>query len=144
MKHKTQGKPALVIALGAPADNAGGVAGDPTARAKAGSPHEGGEFSPDADNMDTVPLDALAMPDDQEQMQPPQVGDVVNYQVTGKVTAIEGDVAKVLRTSINGQDLPGQPEETNGDNDNPENANQDQDGDESAGLRREAAGIGMM
>lgn len=54
---------------------------------------------------DCVPLDALAMPDEQEQMQPPSVGDEVNYQVTGKVTRIEGENAYVQKKSINGQEV---------------------------------------
>lgn len=55
-------------------------------------------------NTDTVSLASLSMPDDKEQMTPPAVGDEVNYQVTGKVTAINGDMATIERTSINGQD----------------------------------------
>ncbi|MDE2020040.1 MAG: hypothetical protein KGJ13_06880 [Patescibacteria group bacterium] len=62
-----------------------------------------------AENVDTVPMAALAMPDDQQQMQPPEVGDEVNYQVTGKVVSIEGDFAKIQRTSINGQEIPDAP-----------------------------------
>ena len=46
---------------------------------------------------------------------------MVNYQVTGKVVAIEGNDAKVQRQSINGQDLPGSDNESN-DNDNPSSA----------------------
>ena len=54
---------------------------------------------------DTVPIDALAMPDDKEQMTPPEVGDEVNYSVTGKVTAINGGMATIERTAINGNDI---------------------------------------
>ena len=117
-----------MIALGAPADDAGkmGLGGDLNAESQ-------------ANNVDTVPLDTLAMPDDQEQMQPPEVGDVVNYQVTGKVVAIEGNMAKVERQSINGQDLPNAPQD-DGQDANPTDAN-DQEGQ---GLRDQAAGIGMM
>lgn len=61
---------------------------------------------PDAEpagSTDTVPLALLSMPDDTEKMQPPAVGDEVNYQVTGKVTAINGGNAVIERTTINGQ-----------------------------------------
>lgn len=85
----------------------------------------------------------LSMPDDQEQMQPPEVGDVVNYQVTGKVVAIEGSYAEIQRQSINGQELQDD-NETNGDNDNPQNANQSADGDDGQSLRNDAAGIGAL
>jgi hypothetical protein len=139
MKHKTNG-PGLIVALGAPSDNAGkmGIGGGRAAD---------GPGDPDAlsqaVNTDTVPLDLLSMPDDQEQMQPPEVGDVVNYQVTGKVVAIEGDYAKVERQSINGQELQDD-NETNSDNDNPQNANSSADGDEGQSLRNDATGIGML
>lgn len=123
MKNKSGAGPGLIVALGSPAS------GDMTALS-------------DAANTDTVPLNLLSMPDDQEQMQPPGVGDVVNYQVTGKVVAIEGDFARVQRQSINGQELPG-----TGDQDEDENdadANQSADGDEASSLRNSAAGIGML
>ena len=55
-----------------------------------------------AGSTDTVPLSALGMPDEKEQMQPPAVGDEVSYQVVGKVTSISGDSAIIERTSING------------------------------------------
>jgi len=60
-----------------------------------------------ASPTDTVSLDALSMPDDQEQMQPPAVGDEVNYQVTGKVVSIQGNVVTVQKTAVNGQDVDG-------------------------------------
>jgi len=123
----------LIVALGAPADDAGKM--DSAIR----NPQSA------MGNMDTVPLTMLSMPDDQEQMQPPEVGDVVNYQVTGKVVAIEGGYAKVQRQSINGQELPdAEPDETNGGNDNPQNANAPADGDDGQSLRNDAAGIGML
>lgn len=92
----------------------------------------------EASNVDTVPLDFLAMPDDSEQMQPPEVGDEVNYQVTGKVVAIEGNSAKVERTSINGQDLPGQDDD---DSDNGQGDEQSGDDNEAQGLRDQAGGM---
>lgn len=54
---------------------------------------------------DCVSLNALMMPDEGDQMQPPAVGDEVNYQVTGRVTRIEGDKAYVAKTTVNGQDV---------------------------------------
>ena len=153
MKHKTNVGPGLIVALGSPSDSTrnmgmggdsdGGKAGasrprpgDPNAlsEASSGVSDTGGRAT---DDMDTVPLDMLSMPDDQEQMQPPEVGDVVNYQVTGKVVAIEGNDATVQRQSINGQELPGQEDETN-PNESGQDANDDED------LRNQAAGIGML
>lgn len=52
-----------------------------------------------------VPLDSLSMPDDKDQMTPPEVGDVVNAQVEGKVSRIEGENAYVVATSINGKPI---------------------------------------
>jgi len=52
-----------------------------------------------------VPTDALAMPDDGNQMTPPEKGDTVDYQVQGKVTRIEGGMTYVQPTSINGNDV---------------------------------------
>ena len=143
MKHKTSNTgPGLIVALGAP----GGSATGQDAAGKLGDggplPHGRGSVST---NMDMVPLNLLSMPDDQDQMQPPEVGDVVNYQVTGKVVAIEGGNATIQRQSINGQDLPdGEPDETNSDNDNPQNANASANDDEGQSLRGQAAGIGML
>lgn len=94
-----------------------------------------GNLSPDsaAKNLDTIPLDSLAMPDDQEQMQPPEVGDEVNYQVTGKVVSIDGGNAQIERTSINGNPVPG----ADDDDDEP-------DADEGESLRNQAGGMGML
>lgn len=66
------------------------------------------------------------MPDEQEQMTPPEIGDEVNYQVTGKVTAINGGVATIQRTNINGKDIS---------EDETEPAN------ESEAIRNEASGL---
>lgn len=133
--------PGLIVALGSPADDAGKMGqsgGDPSSlRSDVANPNA----LSDAANTDTVPLALLSMPDDQDQMQPPEVGDVVNYQVTGKVVAIEGDYAKVQRQSINGQELQDD-NETNGGNDNPQNANQS--ADDPSSLRSDAASIGML
>jgi hypothetical protein len=56
---------------------------------------------------DCIPLSSLSMPDDQEQMQNPEVGDMVNYSVEGKVTRIEGENAYVQKTAINGNKVEG-------------------------------------
>ena len=56
---------------------------------------------------DTVPMSALEMPDEQEQMTPPEVGDEVSYQVSGKVVSINGANAVIARTTINGQEVGG-------------------------------------
>lgn len=121
---KTDSTPGLVVAIG---DRPDGKQGDGNLDAMSS-----------ASNVDTVPLDMLAMPDDQEQLQPPEVGDEVNYQVTGKVVAIEGDQAKVQRTSINGQDIPGS------DNDDESQTPQDADANAAQGLRDQAGGMGTM
>ena len=137
MKHKTNGGPGIIVALGSPSDNAGKMARPAMDENSAFRiPHSA------LGKVDTVPLQMLSMPDDQEQMQPPEVGDVVNYQVTGKVTAIEGDSAIIQRQSINGQELPSED-----DDEDPSSQGSDaasEDGDESAGLRDDEAGMGML
>ena len=77
-------------------------------------------------NEDRVPLKALEMPDDKEQMTPPAVGDQVEYTCTGKVTAIEGEQVVVARESCNGQPLEPDADDAGGPG--------DADGDEMAGL----------
>lgn len=52
-----------------------------------------------------VPVDALAMPDDGEQLTPPAAGDRVSYQVEGKVTRIDGKNAYVQPETVNGQPI---------------------------------------
>jgi hypothetical protein len=52
-----------------------------------------------------VPLDALAQPDDEEQLNPPAVGDAVEFTVTGKVSRIEGSMAYVTPETVNGKDV---------------------------------------
>jgi hypothetical protein len=88
---------------------------------------------------DTIPLNALAMPDDQEQMQAPQVGDEVNYQVTGKVVSIDGNTATVQKTSINGEPVGSDDEERS----EPQGDTDDEDA-EAAGLRNQAAVMGNL
>jgi hypothetical protein len=75
---------------------------------------------------DEVPVDLLSMPDEEEQMTPPEVGDEVNYTVTGKVVRITGGRAVIERKTINGQDLGG-------------NSMEPESGDE--GLEAEARGL---
>lgn len=57
-----------------------------------------------------VPLASLGVPGEGEQMENPEVGDQVNFEVAGKVTRIEGDKAYVMPESINGQPVEETPE----------------------------------
>lgn len=84
----------------------------------------------DHSDQDCVPLSALQMPDESEQMQAPEVGDKVQYTVEGTVARIDGDEAYVDRDTINGQ-----PFDNKGPGDqNPAQSDQDsQDGDQGAG-----------
>jgi hypothetical protein len=145
MKNKSNAGPGLIVALGSPSDDAGKMGVGSAGGGALDAPGAGalpGDVNAlsDAANTDTVPVSMLAMPDDQEQMQPPDVGDVVNYQVTGKVVAIEGDYATVQRQSINGQELPG------AEDGSPETGDGDSGGDDAGGqsLRNDAASIGML
>lgn len=52
-----------------------------------------------------VPLAALAQPDDAEKMQTPAAGDTVSLQVDATVTRIEGELAYVRPTAVNGNPL---------------------------------------
>lgn len=61
-------------------------------------------------NEQCVPLDALGMPDDTDQMAAPEVGDVVSYTVEGKVTRVQGGQAYVMPESVNGKPI-GQPDD---------------------------------
>ncbi|HEX3625135.1 MAG TPA: hypothetical protein VH280_06905 [Verrucomicrobiae bacterium] len=139
MKHKANIGPGLIVALGAPSQQS------PDREGAGPLAHARGSVNTlsDVANTDTVPLTMLAMPDDQEQMQPPEVGDVVNYQVTGKVVAIEGDCARVQRQSINGQELQNSQNPSDDDDEN-DNDSQGANADDSGDLRNQAAGIGML
>jgi len=66
-------------------------------RAESPMPMRGGS------NSDRVPLSALAVPDEGEQMAPPEPGDKVQYTVEGTVESVEGDQAVVRREAINGE-----------------------------------------
>lgn len=71
-----------------------------------------------ASSEDCVPLAALNLPDEQQQMQAPEQGDKVQYTVEGTVSRIEGDNAYVSREAING--VPVKP-----DSQEPENPAED-------------------
>lgn len=53
----------------------------------------------------TVPLSALAMPGEDEQMNNPAKGDPVHFHVEGKVSNIMGDTALVSVETVNGKPL---------------------------------------
>lgn len=75
--------------------------GDPAAMPMDDMP----EAAPMARNEQCVPTAALAMPDDTEQMNAPEVGDAVSYTVDGKVTRIEGDKTYVEPEMVNGKPM---------------------------------------
>ena len=104
-------------------------------------PNDGSLPMPPSDtaNLDSIPLNVLSLPDEHEQMQSPEVGDVVNYTVTGKVVSVDGGTAKVQRTSINGQDVPGTDADDHGDAGQPEIPDT-----EAAELRQQAGGMGSL
>lgn len=62
-----------------------------------------------------VPLATLAQPDDQERLQNPGQGDVVQLQVEATVLRIEGDTAFIQPKAINGQTLETAPPEAGPD-----------------------------
>lgn len=69
---------------------------------------EGGPIPPalsmsPAPMEDSVSLAALAMPNEGEQLETPQIGDRVSYQVEGTISRIEGDRAFVAKEAVNGQ-----------------------------------------
>lgn len=89
---------------------------------------EMGEAKPMASMEDCVPLDALAMPDEAEQMENPAVGDKVQYTVEGTVSRIEGGDAYVTKTAVNGKKVEGK-------------AAEPEPPDEMAALESEARGM---
>lgn len=102
----------------------------------AAAPKGGGEQA--------VPLGALAMPDDQQQMTPPAAGDVVTYEVQGKVQRVEGETAYVAVEKVNGQDVPEAeegPEKPDGDEAGEEN---EAEANEFAALKGDAEQMGPM
>lgn len=60
------------------------------------------EAAPMAENEVCIDLASLAMPDDQDQMQPPAIGDKVQASIEGEVSRIVGDKAYVTMTAVNG------------------------------------------
>ncbi|HVX56972.1 MAG TPA: hypothetical protein VHA37_04520 [Candidatus Saccharimonadales bacterium] len=91
-----------------------------------------------ASDEQCVPLDALAMPDETEQMATPAVGDTVNYQVEGKVVRIEGGNAYVQPTSVNGQAVEADEEQQ------PEPDEATQDANSFADLQQQAQEQGPL
>lgn len=87
---------------------------------------------------DCVPVEALAMPDEGEQMETPDVGDLVNYQVTGKVTRIEGGQAYVKRETVNGQEIHAEPDADD------KGGPSDGDADNMAALEADAKAMDQM
>jgi hypothetical protein len=80
-----------------------------------------------------VPLDALAMPGEDEKMNSPSIGDPVQLQAEGKVTRIEGEMAFVSIKSVNGKPVTAEGAKTTN------TPGQDENGDnEFAQLRSEA------
>lgn len=57
------------------------------------------------ENEICVPTSALSMPDEQESMEAPEAGDIVQFNGEGKVTRIEGENSYVKLTAINGSPL---------------------------------------
>lgn len=90
-------------------------------------PMSGGEWC--------VPVTALQMPGEDEQMTTPGVGDKVQFQAEGTLTRIEGDNAYIKPEAANGKPLSTEAAATK-DNTEPEA--------EYASLRGEAEQQGMM
>jgi poly(3-hydroxybutyrate) depolymerase len=84
-----------------------------------------------------VPLSVLAAPGEDDQMNNPAPGDVVQFQSEGQVTRIEGDNAYVNVQSVNGKPLTANDAKTK---DTPE-ADNDQ---EFAALQQEAQARGSL
>ena len=81
-----------------------------------------------------LPLSMLAQPDNEDQMQTPEVGDTGSMTVEYEVTRIEGDNAYIKPKSINGQPIPAEAEKPT-----PE----DEDEAEGQSLRNEAEAMGQ-
>lgn len=58
-----------------------------------------------------VPLQALAQPDDSEQLQAPEIGDTGSATFDYVVESIEGDMACIRPVSLNGTDLEAEKKE---------------------------------
>jgi hypothetical protein len=103
-----------------------------------GGPPAAAPAAPMGGNEDCIPLAALNMPDDQEQMQAPGQGDKVQYTIEGTVSRIEGDNAYVTRESINGQPAP------KAFGDEPEQPGEPSDEDQMGELTEQAKGTQLQ
>ena len=117
--------PALVIGIGA------GKGGPPS---DGGPPDNGQDGQPDQDGQDQdggaqstlyVPLDSLAQPDNDNNMQTPEIGDTFDMTVRAKVVSIEGDQACIQPIAINGEPL--KPQADSGPADQTDNPQGDED-----------------
>lgn len=81
-----------------------------------------------------IPLDALAQPDEKDEMVNPEQGDIVDFQVEGKIVSINGGMAMVQPTAVNGKPLDGSDEP---DEDDP--AKRDEQGDQGFGQLEQMA-----
>jgi poly(3-hydroxybutyrate) depolymerase len=107
--------------------------GDETTMAAAAPQIAAGASEPSGGMEVPVPLDALAMPGEDDKMNAPSVGDPVQLQAEGTVTRVEGDTAFVSIKSVNGK--PVTPEGAKTTN----TLGEDENGDnEFAQLRSEA------
>lgn len=62
-----------------------------------------------------IPIEVLQQPDEGDQLTAPEVGDEVDFTVSGKVTRIEGAFAYVLPSTVNGQEVKGDAPAEGGD-----------------------------
>lgn len=100
------------------------------------APHDGedgadgdGEDGDMGENVICVPTSALALPDEQEHMEAPELHDIVTANIEGKVCRIKGDQAYVCVTAVNGEAIDEQ-----GNAEDNENSQPDGQGNEEAGL----------
>lgn len=80
-----------------------------------------------------VPLSALAQPNNQEQMQTPQEGDAITFQVDATIDSINGETAYVKPSAVNGTPL-----EADDNEPSPDDESQEPDDGEGAALRGQA------
>jgi len=59
-----------------------------------------------------VPVSSLASPAEDDQMASPESGDMVQFQIEGKVSKIEGDNAYIFVESVNGKPVTKEKEST--------------------------------
>lgn len=60
-----------------------------------------------------VPLESLATPGEDDMLNNPAPSDLVQFQVEGKITRIEGDKAYVSMQSVNGKPVTSEAAKTN-------------------------------